>query len=279
MAFILSLSGQDTEKKIHYGKRILDALIDIVQGVSFIECTEECISRRRCLSVNYWRSILLCEMNSVDTSDSSHVLSDEPRTVFADISLLEQHFVGGCKNHNCAINMKCVPGPFGAHRCEIADCGLLPSWKNAKEIQSKGQFLIIGVGSLRIFQCYPWTHEKKYRQKVICQSDGNWTHYQNTPCNLVTCATEVTSVETLDIDNKEIDVPYVYSEGHKWAVIQRRCFDNTNFYRGWSDYKAGFGNFKEKSDFWIGNDVIHMLSKNGYNYMRVEMLKTDNGGI
>ncbi|XP_062604191.1 fibrinogen-like protein 1 [Saccostrea cucullata] len=25
-----------------------------------------------------------------------------------------------------------------------------------------------------------------------------------------------------------------------------------------------------------GNDVIHMLTKNGYNYMRVEMLKTDN---
>ncbi|XP_062588409.1 fibrinogen-like protein 1 [Saccostrea cucullata] len=25
-----------------------------------------------------------------------------------------------------------------------------------------------------------------------------------------------------------------------------------------------------------GNDAIHMLAKNGYNYMRVEMLKTDN---
>ncbi|XP_062599870.1 fibrinogen-like protein 1 [Saccostrea cucullata] len=177
MAFIYCLSGQNIEKNIHYGKRILDALIDIVQGVSFIECTEECFSRRRCLSVNYWRSILLCEMNSVD--QSSHLLSDEPKTVFADISLLEQHFVGGCRNHKCAINMKCVPGPFGTHRCEI-------------------------------------------------------------------------------------------------QVIQRRCFDNTNFYRTWPDYKDGFGNFKEKTDFWIGNDVIHMLTKNGYTYMRVEMLKTDN---
>ncbi|XP_061186938.1 fibrinogen-like protein 1 [Saccostrea echinata] len=59
-------------------------------------------------------------------------------------------------------------------------------------------------------------------------------------------------------------------------VIQRRCFDNADFYRRWSDYKAGFGNFKEKSDFWIGNDAIHMLTRNGYNHMRIEMLRTDN---
>ncbi|XP_056001318.1 fibrinogen-like protein 1 [Ostrea edulis] len=64
--------------------------------------------------------------------------------------------------------------------------------------------------------------------------------------------------------------------GHKWVVIQRRCFSDTDFYRDWSDYKHGFGNFKENHDFWIGNDNIHLLTTDGYSYLRIEMLKTDD---
>ncbi|XP_061186939.1 fibrinogen-like protein 1 [Saccostrea echinata] len=192
MAFIWCLSGQDIEKKIQYGKRMLDALIDIVQGVSFIECTEECFIATR---------------PNVTAKQAEKAV---PGTALG--------LLWGC----CGTALESRPS-------SPRDCFL---------------------GLFCSLMC-----EKGY---------------------LVTCATDVTSIETLDIDNKEIDVPFVYSEGHKWTVIQRRCFNNTDFYRRWSDYKAGFGNFKEKSDFWIGNDVIHMLTKNGYNYMRVEMLKTDN---
>ena len=41
------------------------------------------------------------------------------------------------------------------------------------------------------------------------------------------------------------------------TVIQRRV-DNETFYRGWKDYKTGFGN--TSASFWIGLNTIHCLT-------------------
>jgi hypothetical protein len=45
----------------------------------------------------------------------------------------------------------------------------------------------------------------------------------------------------------------------------RKC----RFYRGWSDYKVGFGDLT--GEFWLGLDKIHRLTKSGQSFLRINM--------
>lgn len=59
------------------------------------------------------------------------------------------------------------------------------------------------------------------------------------------------------------------TEGGGWTVIQNRIDGSTDFYRTWKEYKEGFGN--SSHNYWIGNDVIHLLTKNKNQVLRVEL--------
>jgi len=56
------------------------------------------------------------------------------------------------------------------------------------------------------------------------------------------------------------------TDGGGWTVIQRRgpFSPRENFYRGWKDYKEGFGDGRR--EFWLGNDNITILTnQDSYN--------------
>nr|XP_022291194.1 angiopoietin-1-like isoform X4 [Crassostrea virginica] len=61
------------------------------------------------------------------------------------------------------------------------------------------------------------------------------------------------------------------TEGGGWTVIQNRIDGSTDFYRTWKEYKEGFGN--SSHNYWIGNDVIHQLTKDKNHVLRVELQK------
>ncbi|XP_061190527.1 fibroleukin-like [Saccostrea echinata] len=44
-----------------------------------------------------------------------------------------------------------------------------------------------------------------------------------------------------------------------WTAIQKRVNGTLSFERTWTDYKNGFGT--PEQDAWIGNDIIHQLTK------------------
>lgn len=49
------------------------------------------------------------------------------------------------------------------------------------------------------------------------------------------------------------------SDSNGWIVIQRRFNGLVDFFRGWQEFKRGFGDLND--EFWFGNDKIHRLTK------------------
>ncbi|KAK6970241.1 BgMsFReDn5 [Biomphalaria glabrata] len=59
------------------------------------------------------------------------------------------------------------------------------------------------------------------------------------------------------------------TEGGGWLVIQRRFNGELNFYRGWQDYKKGFGDYVN-GEFYLGNENIHHITTNGTYELRID---------
>ena len=64
------------------------------------------------------------------------------------------------------------------------------------------------------------------------------------------------------------------TDGGKWTVFQRRQDATVNFFRTWRDYKKGFGD--ANGNFWIGLDIIHLLTKSGQHVLRVDLMDASN---
>jgi len=58
--------------------------------------------------------------------------------------------------------------------------------------------------------------------------------------------------------------------GGGWTVIQRREDGSINFNRNWSEYKFGFGELT--GDMWLGNELIHQLTKSSAAPKKSELL-------
>ncbi|GFO34500.1 fibrinogen [Plakobranchus ocellatus] len=61
----------------------------------------------------------------------------------------------------------------------------------------------------------------------------------------------------------------IFTDGGGWIVIQRHLSLDTDFYRTWDEYKKGFGILHK--DFWLGNELVYLLTKRGRWQLRVDL--------
>ena len=54
-----------------------------------------------------------------------------------------------------------------------------------------------------------------------------------------------------------------------WTVIQRHGGASVDFYRDWGAYRSGFGDIK--GDFWLGNDIIHAITNQSEQRLRIDL--------
>ena len=64
------------------------------------------------------------------------------------------------------------------------------------------------------------------------------------------------------------------TDGGGWTVFHKRFNGAWDYYRGWEEYKNGFGDIR--GEFWLGNEKIHQLTEIP-SQLRVE-IKTKNDG-
>ena len=68
------------------------------------------------------------------------------------------------------------------------------------------------------------------------------------------------------------------TDGGGWIVFQRRVDQSVDFFRGWDEFKAGFGDLN--GNFWLGLERVHKLAAPGKNaVLRVDLKHINAPGI
>ena len=78
--------------------------------------------------------------------------------------------------------------------------------------------------------------------------------------DLYNCGQTASGVYTIQPDGQPSFDVYCdqITAGGGWTVFQKRLDGSVDFFRGWNDYKAGFGHLN--GEYWLGLDKLNKLT-------------------
>ncbi|XP_070199241.1 microfibril-associated glycoprotein 4-like [Littorina saxatilis] len=77
-------------------------------------------------------------------------------------------------------------------------------------------------------------------------------------------------LRTVCVSGEQVTVYCDQARGNGgWIVFQRRMDASVDFFRGWADYRNGFGNLE--GNFWLGLDKLHRLTTSQKFELRVDL--------
>ncbi|XP_044165395.1 ficolin-2-like isoform X1 [Acropora millepora] len=175
-----------------------------------------------------------------------------------------------------SFNVAAFPDKAGKFTCEILSSDKYNNSEGFLPSKTFHHFSIVSACESKSFPCgekeicIPDYHRNSFKCK--CQSG-----YTGSPCEPKSCfqvlqsGNNSTGVYRINPDgSKPITVSCdMTTDGGGWTVFQRRVDSSTDFYRGWTDYKSGFGNLS--SEFWLGNDNLHRIAAAGNLTLRVDL--------
>ncbi|XP_044165383.1 ficolin-2-like [Acropora millepora] len=183
-----------------------------------------------------------------------------------------------------SFNFAAFPDKTGKFTCEILSSDKYNNSKSLLPSKTFHHFSIVSACALNNFPCggkgicIPDSHGKRFK----CNCNLGYT---GTPCEPKSCfqvlqsGNNSTGVYRINPDGyKPITVSCdMTTDGGGWTVFQRRVDGSIDFYRGWTDYKSGFGNLS--SEFWLGNDNLHRIAATGNRTLRVDLEDFDGNVV
>ncbi|XP_067027848.1 microfibril-associated glycoprotein 4-like [Acropora muricata] len=175
-----------------------------------------------------------------------------------------------------SFNFAAFPDKTGKFTCEILSSDKYNNSKSLLPSTTFHHFSVLSACESKNSPC----GEKEicipdyHRNSLKCKCKSGYT---GNPCEPKSCfqvlqsGNNSTGVYRINPDgNKPITVSCdMTTDGGGWTVFQRRVDNSTDFYRGWTDYKLGFGNLS--SEFWLGNDNLHRIAAAGNMTLRVDL--------
>ncbi|XP_031563600.1 uncharacterized protein LOC116299106 [Actinia tenebrosa] len=197
--------------------------------------------------------------------------------------LIETHIVnklGSCA-FRCSKHLECVSFNFGnrmngKHGCQLLRTDKYNSGSSYVTDTDFHYFYPVNkcMGSspcLYNGTCYPDYDNDDYNCVCTNLTTGKNCEIHKSCLSVYSLGARVSGVYLIDPDGQGSFPVYcdMTTDGGVWNVFQKRFDGSLDFYRGWQDYKNGFGDLT--GEFWLGLEKIHRLVKTNSFTLRVEL--------
>ncbi|CAF3569185.1 unnamed protein product [Rotaria sordida] len=118
-------------------------------------------------------------------------------------------------------------------------------------------------------------HETLQRRLVNCQHVSHSENNADCSCQNLPYPKRNRTTQCLQIQvglREILDNVFCHNDKHpQWLIIQNRQTNSVDFNRTWVEYRRGFGNVLNQSDFWIGNENLHWLTSTYSCRLKIEL--------